>query len=203
MKKIMLPLLAIGALAVMALKPVTNDPLPIGSALPKADIKMTDVNGKSLTLQQAKKSNGLLVIFSCNSCPVVIKNQARNNEICAFAEKNNIGVVIVNSNEGNREGSESPEAMKEYAQEQSYQWTYAVDKNSELADAFGASRTPECFLFDKNSKLAYHGAIDDNPGNASAVSRQHLHVAISEMAAGKDISIKTSRSVGCGIKRKG
>lgn len=203
MKKIMLPLLAIGALAVMALKPVTNDPLPIGSALPKSDIKMIDVHGKTITLQQAKKSNGLLVIFSCNSCPVVIKNQARNNEICAFAEKNNIGVVIVNSNEGNREGSESPEAMKEYAQEQSYQWTYAVDKNSELADAFGASRTPECFLFDKNAKLAYHGAIDDNPGNASAVSRQHLHVAISEMAVGKDITIKTSRSVGCGIKRKG
>ncbi|MBD0333804.1 MAG: thioredoxin family protein, partial [Chitinophagaceae bacterium] len=77
-----------------------------------------------------------------------------------------------------------------------------VDKNSELANAFGAKRTPECFLFDSNDKLVYHGAIDDNPSNAGAVTRTHLKEAINEMLAGKDVSVKTSRSVGCSIKRK-
>ncbi|MEI2737605.1 MAG: hypothetical protein V9F01_02335 [Chitinophagaceae bacterium] len=70
-----------------------------------------------------------------------------------------------------------------------------------LADAFGANRTPECFLFDGEGKLVYHGAIDDNPSDASAVSRKHLVAAIDEINAGKEVSVKESRSVGCTIKR--
>lgn len=91
--------------------------------------------------------------------------------------------------------------MKEYASNQKYKWHYLVDKNSEMADAFGASRTPECFLFDNNDKLIYHGAIDDNPSDAGAVSRKHLATAIDEMKSGKDVSVKESKSVGCSIKR--
>ena len=55
-----------------------------------------------------------------------------------------------------------------------FDWYYVVDKNSVMADIFGANRTPEVFLFDKNSKLAYHGAIDDNPGDAEGVKPLHL-----------------------------
>ena len=47
----------------------------------------------------------------------------------------------------------------------------------------------------------YHGAIDDNPNKSDAVKRQHLKEAITEMTSGKEVSVKTSRSVGCGIKR--
>jgi hypothetical protein len=70
-----------------------------------------------------------------------------------------------------------------------------------MADAFGANRTPECFLFNGDGKLVYHGAIDDNPSDASAVNRKHLAMAIDEMNAGKEISVKQSKSVGCTIKR--
>jgi hypothetical protein len=91
--------------------------------------------------------------------------------------------------------------MQDYAQGQGYSWYYAVDKNNELADAFGASRTPECFLFDKNGKLIYHGAIDDSPSDAAGVKRVHLKEAINEAVAGKEVSVKQSKSVGCSIKR--
>ena len=91
--------------------------------------------------------------------------------------------------------------MKEYAKGQGYQWYYSVDKNHKIADAFGANRTPECFLFNSDLKLLYHGAIDDNPGEAGNVNRQHLKEAINEMIAGKKISVTESRSVGCSIKR--
>jgi hypothetical protein len=97
----------------------------------------------------------------------------------------------------------SYDAMKTYAKAQNYKWYYAVDKNNEIADAFGANRTPECFLFNKELKLVYHGAIDDNPSDADNVKRKHLQEAINEMAAEKEISFKESRSVGCSIKRKG
>ena len=91
--------------------------------------------------------------------------------------------------------------MKDYAKNQSYNWYYAVDKNNVLADAFGANRTPECFLFDKSGKLVYHGAIDDNPTDAGSVNRNHLKEAINELISGKDVSVKKTRSVGCSIKR--
>jgi thioredoxin-related protein len=140
-------------------------------------------------------------MFSCNTCPYVIKNQQRTSEVCKYALENGIGVVLVNSNEAQRDEDDSYEAMKEYAKEQGYNWYYAVDKNSVIADAFGAKRTPENFLFNKEGKLVYHGAIDDNPSDAGSVSRRHLKEALTELVNGKDISVKTSRSVGCGIKR--
>lgn len=175
--------------------------LPIGAPLPKADVKMQDISGKEITLKSAAQKNGLLVMFTCNTCPYVIKNQERTREICQYAKEKGIGVVLVNSNEAFRGNEDSYDAMKAYAKDQKYNWHYVVDKNSEIADAFGANRTPENFLFDKDGKLVYHGAIDDNPSDASSVSRKHLREAISELVTGKDISIKTSRSVGCTIKR--
>lgn len=200
MKKIFFSALPVAAFAVMALQPV-NDPLPIGSSLPKAGVKMKDVSGKEISFKDAFKENGLLVMFSCNTCPYVIKNQERTNEVCQYAKDNNIGVVVLNSNEGNRTGADSYDAMKDYATGQQYTWYYLVDKNAEMADAFGANRTPECFLFDKSGKLVYHGAIDDNPSDAGAVSRKHLRVAIDETKAGKSVSVTESRSIGCTIKR--
>ena len=202
MKKLLFAAMPIAIVAVLALKPI-SDPLPIGSDMPKADVKMKTTDGKEISLSDAKGKNGLLVMFSCDTCPYVVKNQARTAEVCSFASKKWIGVAILNSNEGNRDGADSYEEMQEYAKKQNYAWKYAVDKNSVLADAFGATRTPEVFLFDKAGKLVYHGAIDDNPSDAGSVNRKHLMVAMDEMLEGKDVSQKNSRSVGCGIKRLG
>lgn len=140
-------------------------------------------------------------MFSCNTCPYVIRNQKRTAEICTYAKEKGMGVIVVNSNEAYRSGDDSFEAMKDYAKEQNYKWYYVVDKNNEVADAFGANRTPETFLFNASGKLIYHGAIDDNPSDASSVTRQHLKIAIDEYLEGKEIATKESRSVGCSIKR--
>ena len=200
MKRIFLTAMPLMVAAAIAFK-AAPDPLPLGSSVPKADVKMKTTDGKEITLNDVKNKNGLLVMFSCNTCPYVIKNQARTAEVCSFASKKGIGVVVLNSNEANRGGADSFEEMQGYAKEHNYTWNYAVDKNSELADAFGASRTPEVFLFDKGGKLVYHGAIDDNPSDAGSVNRKHLMVAMDEMLEGKEVSVKKSRSVGCGIKR--
>jgi thioredoxin-related protein len=200
MKKILFTALPLVAAAMLAFAPVT-DPLPLGSPIPKADIKMKDISGNEVSLKDAQKKNGLLVMFSCNTCPYVVKNQSRTIEVAKYALGNDIGIVVLNSNEAQRGSDDSYDAMKKYASAQKYDWNYLVDKNSTMADAFGANRTPECFLFDKSGKLVYHGAIDDNPTDANAVGRKHLVKAIDEMMAGKEVSIKESKSVGCSIKR--
>ena len=180
--------------------PKNSSSLPLGSSVPKADIRLKDVSGKEISLLQAKGANGLLVMFSCNTCPYVIRNQGRTKAVCAYAGQHQIGVILLNSNEGSRDGGNSYAEMQSYAKSQDYQWYYALDDNAVLAGAFGASRTPECFLFDKNGILVYHGAIDDSPGDPSSVKRHHLQAAVDEMIDGKPVTVKETRSVGCSIR---
>lgn len=200
MKKIFLSVLPIAAIAVMVLKPA-GDPLPIGSSIPKSEVKMKDISGKEVSFKDAMKKNGLLVMFSCNTCPIVHKYESRTLEICKKALDKNIGVILLNSNEGTRSDGDSYDDMKEYAEKLGYKWNYVLDNKSAMADAFGANRTPECFLFDKDGKLVYHGAIDDNSSGPDEVTRKHLSIAIDESISGKDVSTKNTRSVGCNIKR--
>ena len=200
MKKIFFAATAIAAISLAFTK--LGDPLPIGSAIPKADLKLKDISGKEVSLKDVKKKNGLLVMFSCNTCPWVIKNQSRTKEVADYALSKEIGVILLNSNEGQRDDADSYSEMKEYAAAQGYKWYYAVDANNVLADEFGANRTPEVFLFNGEGRHVYHGAIDDNPGDASGVQRKHLKMAMDEIVAGKDVSVKESRSMGCQIKRK-
>ena len=175
--------------------------IALGSSIPMANIKMKDVTGNETSIKEATKKNGVLVMFSCNTCPYVIKNQQRIKEACAYALQNNIGVIILNSNEAERSESDSYKAMQAYAKAQGYQWNYVVDVQSKVANAFGANRTPEIFLFDAQGKLAYKGAIDDNPGDAAHAKHPYLKEAITNVSTGKEISVKESRSMGCGIKR--
>jgi hypothetical protein len=200
MKKIFLFLLPAAVMMSFAFSGFSGV-LPIGSKLPNPTLKMKNVDGKDISFQDAKLKNGLMVMFSCNTCPWVIKNQSRTNEISKYALDNNIGVMLLNPNEAQRSNDDSYEAMKKYAKAQGYEWNYVVDKNHEMADIFGANKTPEIYLFNSDNVLVYHGAIDDNPGSANEVNRKHLKIAMDEMIQSKDVSVKETKSVGCAIKR--
>jgi thioredoxin-related protein len=200
MKKMFFSILPVAAIAFFSMQAI-NDPLPIGSSLPNPASKMKDISGKEVSFKDAMKKNGLLVMFSCNTCPVVGKYQSRTLETAKFATDNGIGVILLNSNEATRSDGESFDDMKEYGKDQGYPFSYVVDKNSAMADAFGATRTPEVFLFDKSGKLVYHGAIDDNANDPGEVTRKHAKIAIEEMVAGKNVSTTKTRFVGCTIKR--
>ncbi len=176
--------------------------LPIGSKLPEADLKMKDISGNEMTMKSAAKKNGLLVMFSSNGCPYVIKNEQRTLTIAEYALRNNVGVVLLNSNEAQRDEDDSFEAMKSYAKNLQYRWPYLLDENSVVANAFDAKRTPEVFLFNRDLTLVYHGAIDDNPADELAVTRQHLREAINEMVNEKSITVKETKGIGCIIMRK-
>lgn len=200
MKKILFAAFPVLAVAAFTFKPV-SDPLPIGASIPKEEVKMKDISGSQVSFKDAMKTNGLMVMFSCNTCPVVKKYQSRTLEVCKQALGNDIGVILLNSNEATRSSGDSYDDSKEYAKEQGYYFNYVMDDNSTMADAFGATRTPEIFLFNKEGKLVYHGAIDDNSNSPDEVTRKHAVIAIQELAGGKDITQKETRSVGCTIKR--
>ena len=174
--------------------------LSIGEAMPKVNIPIQDVNGETFTLKKLKNKNGLLVIFSCNTCPWVIHWQDRYNPIAGLCSENNIGFVAVNSNARQHNGVDSYKAMQEHAQEYNYKFPYVMDKRAELANAFGAKKTPHVYLFNKDNKLVYRGAIDDNAENADNVTTSYLVNAVNAVAMGEEIKVKKTKALGCSIK---
>lgn len=175
--------------------------LEIGAPIPQADVKLPDISGREITLNAARRNNGLLVMFTGNRCPYVIRNQERTRNICRYAIRNQIGVILINSNTALHDREESPAAMKAYARAQRYEWFYVTDRKGVIADAFEANHTPECYLFDKSGRLAYKGAIDDNPGNAAEAKTPHLQHAIAAVLARQPVKVNTTLAPGCNIKR--
>ena len=187
--------------AVTSLEINAQRSLSIGSEVPMLDHSVEDINGRSITLSQTAQQNGLLVVFSCNTCPMVSRWEDRMKAVANSARLNNIGMLVLNPNERIRERGESLSDMKRRATKQTYNFLYASDKDHEIADAFGASRTPEVFLFDGSMKLVYKGSIDDNANSASAVKNHYVEDAIQALASGTEIEVKRSAPKGCPIKR--
>ncbi len=181
--------------------------LEIGKPAPLADRKMKSTSGNQVSLKEVMNDNGLLVIFSCNTCPFVVGKensdgwQGRYNEVFELAKKNEVGGILVNSNKAKRTKGDSFEDMVRQSDKQQYAVDYVLDTDHVLADAFGAKTTPHVFLFDRNYKLVYKGAIDDNNASASEVEHTWLKDAIVNTANSKAIDPNKTKAIGCSIKR--
>lgn len=178
-----------------------QNPLGLGQQAPAAEQVVEDINGRTLNFNEAVESNGLLIIFLSNTCPWVAKWESRINSLYNQARVNNVGMVALNSNERIRNRGESMEDMRKRSQKMDYNFSYALDEDHIIADALGASSTPEVFLFDGNLNLVYHGAVDDNANNTSAVETAYVSDAINALASGIEISIGQTDFPGCPIKR--
>ncbi len=191
----------VGLLGLAFMLPGPEKELEIGARAPLVDLKMRDVSGKMLSLKDVAGENGLLVIFSCNTCPWVAAWEDRYLIVAQKAKELGIGMIAVNPNEAYRDRGDGFEDMQRRAKEKGYTFPYVLDEGSKLADAFGATRTPHVFLFNKDLVLVYRGAIDDNARNPEAVKHHYLLDAMEALAAGKPIPVATTRSIGCTIKR--
>lgn len=180
-----------------------------GTVLPLSDQQMLDVKTNSkMALKDYKKEKGLLVIFSCNTCPFVVGTpdfpgwERQYNRLFEQATKQNIGFILVNSNEAKRGKEDSIEEMIKRAEDQGYKMPYLVDENSTLANAFGAKTTPHIFLFNGDLKLVYSGSIDNIWDNKRTEEIPYLANAMDALSQGKKIKPSATPPKGCSIKRK-
>ena len=174
--------------------------LSIGNEILGVDYILKNIDGNDTSLDKLKKSNGILVVFSCNTCPWVIRWQDRYNILSAFSRKNDIGFVAVNSNARLHESVDSMDEMIYHATTNEYGFPYVLDKDAKLAKAFGAMKTPHVYLFNSDNKLVYTGAIDDNAKSAKKVKNNYLMDAIRALGTNKKIKISETKALGCSIK---
>lgn len=173
----------------------------INAPIPMPDEKLKDVSGKELSLNSIKTNKGLLVIFSANTCPYVRLTESRIKEITDKCVKQGLGCVIINSNESQRSEDDSFEEMVKYSVSQKLNCPYLLDVNSKLADGFGATRTPQCFLFNGKGLLAYKGAVDDAVKDPTLVRTHYLNDAIDAVLKNETPKLQETKSIGCTIKR--
>ena len=180
--------------------PARQGPLPIGAAIAMADVEMKNIDGQMMTLGGAKGDKGTLVVFTCNHCPYVKAWEGRIAELGNAAKKMGFGVVAINSNDPDRVAEDGFDQMQARASKLGLEFPYVVDATSNMARAYGASKTPEVFLFDAGDKLVYYGAVDDNYRDAAQVEQTYLKDALDAVANGQPVTKAVTKALGCSIK---
>ena len=179
---------------------IAHASLAVGTTMPGVTEHMKSTDGRDLTLAQVKGEKGTLIIFSCNHCPWAQKWEERIVAIGNDYSKQGIGVAVVNSNDPSVFPDDSFENMRARAKERGMAYPYLYDATSDVARAFGAEHTPEAFLFDPAGHLVYHGTIDDNANDPSAVTQHYLKDALDALLGGREIAVKETKALGCGIR---
>jgi peroxiredoxin len=163
------------------------------------DFALDGVDGAVHTLADYADADVLVLVQWCNHCPYVIGWEERLNEIQRDYAGRDVRIVAVNSNEVERQPADSFDLMVERARDRGFVFDYLYDPEQTVAHALGAERTPEVFAFDRERRLVYHGAIDDNRDD-TAVDRRYLRDALDAVLGGDEPSVTETPPVGCTVK---
>lgn len=142
--------------------------------------------------------DAVVVVFTCSSCPYAVDYEERIN---ALAERHagadsRVAVLAINSN---RIREDALPAMKARAEAKQFRFPYLFDESQAVARAFGAVRTPEFFVLDRDRRIVYMGAMDDSP-TATAVKRRYVDDAVAAVLAGRAVEVAETAPVGCQIR---
>jgi peroxiredoxin len=166
---------------------------------PAPAFRLPGVDGREHALADYADAEVLVLIQSCNHCPYVLAWEGRMVTLQAGYAERGVRLVAFNSNDGARYPEDSFEQMVKHAATARYNFDYLHDPAQELARSLGAERTPEAFLFDRDRRLAYHGAIDDNRDDTK-VATHYLREAIEATLAGETPPVGDTPPVGCTVK---
>jgi peroxiredoxin len=172
--------------------------LQAGEAAP--EFTLPGIDDKAYALD-ADGKEGIFVLFMCNHCPYV---KARMGEVVALHAEfgDRIAFFGINSSDP-AYPEESLEDMKAFATERGIEFPYLVDENGDVAKAYGATCTPDPYLFDADGKLVFHGRLVDALEPAEEVKERTMQGAMQKLLAGETIEPWFNPSLGCSIKFKG
>lgn len=177
-----------------------NPVLSIGDAAPGWE-KLVGTDGKEHALADLKDRQVVVVVFTCNTCPFAVDYEER---LVAFARQHTadpqskVALVAINSN---LVPGDTLEKMKERAEDSKFNFPYLSDETQQVAKSYGAGYTPELFVLNKDRKIVYMGAMDDND-DAKMVKQSYVADAVAAALAGELPKVKETPARGCTIRFK-
>lgn len=207
MKLSIFPILCAFAVLKLCAADVNAPTLAIGASAPEFSLPATD--GKTYALKDFASAKYLVLIFNSNHCPTAQAYEERMKKLVTDYKDKGVTLIAINPN--NNEGlradelgytdlDDSMEAMKIRSKHKEFNFVYLDDGPTQVtAKAYGCKVTPHAFLFDAERKLRYVGRIDDNEREELAKTFD-LRVALDELIAGKEVTVKETRAFGCSTK---
>lgn len=174
-----------------------NPDRSIGDVIPAWE-GLAGTDGQTHSWQDVADRDAVVVVFTCNSCPYAVDYEQRINDLAArFAGKQSrVAVIAINAN---LIPEDALPAMKTRAAARNFQFPYLFDESQAVARSFGAVRTPEFFVLDRQRRIVYMGALDDNTTAAEAKHR-YVDDALTAVLEGKPVTVKETPPVGCLIR---
>ena len=183
--------------------PLTSRMLPLGTPAP--DFRLADPRGGTISLESARDARVLVIAFICNHCPFVKHIAAELERLDRAYAPRGVRLIAINSNDTEAYPADAPSRMIEEAAAHKWEFPYLFDETQSVAAAYGATCTPDFFVYGPHSgegrPLAYRGCLDESrPGNDIPVTGDSLRSAIDAMLAGRSPSREQRPSIGCSIK---
>ena len=195
-----IPFRLIPVVAISLVVAAVTSALGIGDAVPARDVAMRSVDGSEVSIASIEGELGTLVVFSCNACPWAKAWEERIASLGNESVGRGVGVIMINSNDPEKVPEDGYDEMQRRAAKRGFRFPYVVDATSDVARAFGAARTPEAFLFDREGRLVYHGTIDDNAQSPEQVSKRYLKEALDAVVSDTAVPQAETKALGCTIK---
>jgi len=183
--------------------------LALGSPAPS--FELPGVDGKIHELADYSSSPVLVVVFTCNHCPIAQMYERRITQLAADFKDRSVAVVAIQPNDpkaitidelDSSDISDSLEEMKIRAQYKHLTYPYLYDGETQsVAHAYGPQATPHVFVFDRDRRLRYEGRID-NSYRAELVTTHEARDAIDALLAHREVGVKHTGVFGCSTKWK-
>lgn len=169
------------------------------------DFSLRNINGKLYSLKSFPSAKGFIIVFTSNYCPF---SKSYEDRLIALDKKYTLQsypIIAINPNDPEAFEEDNLENIQSRAKEKGFVFPILRDEKQETAKAFGAQRTPHVFVIKKEGQkyiLKYSGAIDDNPQDASGITKNYLEDAVQSLLDNKPVIIEQTKPIGCAIRWK-
>ena len=186
-------------LAVLSLAALPAFAVGVGEVAPAFSLKGAD--GKTYSLANFKGKTVVLEWINPN-CPFSDRH-AREKTMSELHKK--YGEVVwlgINSTSASHANYLKPAEHLAYNQKTGINYPVLYDETGATGHAYDAKTTPHLFIIDEQGKIAYNGAIDDDPPGRKARAERVNYVdgGLSSEKAGKKIDPAATKPYGCSIK---
>jgi len=204
MRKSVLSLAVVALIALPAMAGKFNKKVNVGDKAPDFSGIPATMKGEdaSISLKDVKE-DVVVLVFLANHCPYVVAAEDRLIDLADSYKGKSVKVIGVSVTGGPARKQDDLEAIKKKVVDKGYNYVYGFDETQEIGRAYGATRTPEVFVLDKDRVIRYMGSIDDynkpTPPGSGAVNKNYTKDAIDALLAGKEVEVKETQAIGCGV----